>query len=172
MEGLSEMGRMRGVAAWCEDEVERSDDDDASWPFGGGLAMAEEGRSFDMLAQEVEDLIERQPQFAFLKPCRQLEKHYANKRKGVKDSTVAGSGRSSSSCSSSSSTIRELLSCNGIELNGFVEEKAETPRAVTRRRGGGHFHRNSGEKIWRISSTRCSIHEREAHIDLVNPVAT
>ncbi|XP_024385691.1 uncharacterized protein [Physcomitrium patens] len=39
-----------------------------------------EERSFDALAQQVDELIERQPQFAFLKPCRQLEKHYAFQR--------------------------------------------------------------------------------------------
>lgn len=186
----------------------------------GGSAMAtgaEESRSFEILAQEVEELIERQPQFAFLKPCRQLEQHYTNKRNAAQ---LAGSSSSSfrhSHCSRStatetmasedkkgvddvhpkpgSSTVRELLSCDGIELNSFVEGKSggpqgasSTARVVTkeyhqvgqaswssageRRHGrGGHFHRNSGERIWRISSTRCSIHEKEAHIDLVAPAA-
>lgn len=60
----------------------------AGWPLArhakGTSAMAspDSSRTFDILAQEVEELIERQPQFAFLKPCRQLENHYANKRAG------------------------------------------------------------------------------------------
>ena len=299
-----------------------------------------EERSFDALAQEVEELIQRQPQFAFLKPCRQLEKHYANRRNagqshtgnssfrhGSSGSTVTDSTASSkdeevmreargvssaqrrdafqkpdsrtpvgteqpgpdhvgamlrresrtelgdnsiaakcrlrdSDAKPGSTTIRDLLSTDvkqefrepapdhhervlhhhdatrvtssdpsfvsvsfkceeetterpqsiaaaaqralarklsrdGIELNSFVEGKPDSRGATSARvtgkvvkerqdvglqasprrsvserfHGRGHFHRNSGERIWRISSTRCSIHEKEAHIDLVAPAS-
>jgi hypothetical protein len=297
--------------------------------------------SGDARAHEVEELMQRQPQFAFLKPCRQLEKHYANRRNGGqchagnRSFRHSGSGGTVTEATASakdekeaerdvraassaqrrdahhkwvsrtplgteqprpnhvgakprretlrdlednakapqcrlrdsdakpgSTTIRELLSTNvergirepapehhervfnhhdatrvtssepsltsvsfkcedseperpqsiaaaaqralarklsrdGIELNSFVEAKANsqaatsgrvTGKAVKEHRdvglqasprrsaserfsGRGHFHRNSGERIWRISSTRCSIHEKEAHIDLVAPAA-
>ncbi|KAG0566330.1 hypothetical protein KC19_7G055300 [Ceratodon purpureus] len=293
-----------------------------------------EEQSFDALAHEVEELIQRQPQFAFLKPCRQLEKHYTNRRDAGKchagDSSFRHGGSGSTVteaqaptqkevCAASSAqgrdahqrldlrtqlgtaqlgpeqvgakprresrrklednsaaaqcwlrdsdakpgstTIRDLLSTDveqglrdpapdhhvrvlnhhdatgmtsssdpslvsvsfkceeserpqsisaaaqralarklsrdGIELNSFVEAKSESQgaksarvkgkiakehqdislqasprRSVSERFSGrGHFHRNSGERIWRISSTRCSIHEKEAHIDLVAPAA-
>lgn len=298
----------------------------------------------DALPHEVEELLHRQPQFSFLKPCRQLEKHYANRRNagqchprnssfchGGSGSTVTtataltedrneatrevcgvlsaqrrdahhkpdastplateqvgpdhvdakprhdfqreleGNSRAPHCCLQDSdakagnSTIRDLLSTDaergfcgpapdhpvrvlnhhdatrvtsslrpspvsvslkceedpprpqsiaaaahralarklsrdGIELSSFLDEKS-APRGATSARvtgkaakqglhrdvglhealprrsvserfyGRGHFHRNSGEKIWRISSTRCSIHEKEAHIDLVTPAA-
>lgn len=212
------------------DNVDNVTRDGASWPFAGngkdavledesGVASSSGAKSmsFDILAQEVEDLIERQPQFAFLKPCRQLEQHFANKRNSTGDSgsfrhsqatteakstskdknlrelmqsnTASSSGRGEDAHQKpKTSTVRELLSCEGIELTGFTVEgkpgapgASSTARVVTKEYTGagqanrngkyGHFHRNSGERIWRISSTRCSIHEKEAHIDLVNPAA-
>ncbi|XP_024397404.1 uncharacterized protein [Physcomitrium patens] len=284
------------------------------------LSAQDEDSNFDVLAQRVDELIARQSQFAFLKPCRQLEKHYANKRnsgscsfrhgdrtipateaafkhkkmhENLKDSSSQGKeyhqeSSSRKACRASvlqeserevekiqtaqcrfldsdvkpKSTIRELLSTpsnpknveqgplqtpphdhvdgrkhhdlaasvpckwdeqldkpksiaaaaqralarklsrDGIELNCFVEDKSpiSSSQRTSAREGevstndhphkvahssshrvtaserfhgrAGHVQRNSGDsRIWRISSTRCSIYEKEAHIDLVAPSA-